>query len=74
MVSDCCEQLLERCSCNCHTNKNVIHCAPCCSVCQYCSANIRFSFIDSHIEQCKKKYNNIRVNLVISDLLDTGLI
>lgn len=43
------------CYCECHTNKCVMHCMPCCSECPNCHQRIKTYLYKEHIEQCKDK-------------------
>lgn len=38
------------CRCDCHTNKNVKHCMPCCERCPHCKKN----FKSLALHDCKK--------------------
>ena len=39
---------VEECNCDCHTNPDIVHCAPCCAECCYCGKRIKMPFFNSH--------------------------
>ena len=43
----------DECNCNCHTNKDVMHCQPCCYTCGICKKNIKKYDFKNHTENCK---------------------
>lgn len=61
----------DECNCECHHNRSMMHCVPCCYECQYCGKNIVRLNFDEHVELCKKEVDklNSEDNLKPSNLL-----
>lgn len=46
---------IDECDCDCHRNKDIMHCVPCCIKCPICKKNIRTHSFRRHLEDCRKK-------------------
>lgn len=52
----------DECKCSCHAKQGferVLHCMPCCYVCEHCGKNITVFNYDSHVEKCKKEQDSL---------------
>jgi len=43
-----------QCDCECHTNRHIVHCAPCCQICPECGARVKHGAIwmKAHQKNC----------------------
>lgn len=50
----------QECKCICHApGKKVLHCRPCCRVCEYCGKNIKMGCLEDHFLPCQAAHTEI---------------